>query len=1030
ALAVNAAGGVANTAVGYAAGDAITTGDGNTALGFDALGATTTAVGQTAVGYRALVAATVGANTAIGWSAGNAITSGGNNVAIGYNAVGTNTDVSGLVGIGYNALAVNASGGLANTAVGYSAGAAITTGDNNTILGYGAADALTTGISNIAIGYDAFGGAATAADGNAIIGYQAGDAITTGDYNVALGYNAVGANTDVTGLVGIGYNALAVNASGGLANTAVGYSAGAAITTGDNNTLLGYTAGDALTTSTGNTALGYDALGTATTGISNTAIGCEALRNLAAGAYDNNTGVGYHAMFNSGQNLSNTAVGSQAMNGTAAYNNSINNTAIGFNSLTSIQDNSNNNTTVGTRSLQVVTTGDNNIALGYQAGDNITTGSTNIIIGYDVDAPAAATSNQLSIGNLIFATGGFGTGTTLGTGNVAIGMNAPAGKLHVANQLRLGIPLGGLGGAAAGVGSMVFYNSTNANTMTVQSGVSTGNYTLTLPVDDGTAGQQLQTDGAGALTWSAAGGAANTYWETDGNTGQADATNNLGSTDAVDIDFITTNIERMTILSGGDVGINMAPTMRLDVTDASVVAGEATIRGSATGAAQTYGVLGTTTSSTGRGVFGNGNSGTGVYGTSSSTGAPGGFFTNTGDYYGLVATVSNSTYMGAYADNTDPLGTGIVGVGNNIVGSYLTGGSGGAFSSTNVGVYGYGDATAASWGVYGSSDAADGIGVSGDVPLGGINAFGVKGSATTGTGVGGFATGAGGWGVWGDVTGVANGKGVYGYSDDATGDGVYGINTSAGGGVVGYGNDISGTGVVGIGDNSTTRYTLVNGSGAAFTGQDIGLYVQRDATADANGEGCIYTSYRTDVTTRECSYNYRSGGNMYKALGDAGYLVSTQVFDLNNNKVIMFCPEAPEPLFQDYGTGQLVDGKAYIKLDPIFSKNIMVNDKHPLRVFVQLKGDCNGVYVTNDTAEGFEVIELQGGKSNVQFYYTVTANIKDIVDENTREMMSNFDVRFPLGPQALAKKAKEMENSLLLKRNVSGEKNNSQIKKK
>ncbi len=95
--------------------------------------------------------------------------------------------------------------------------------------------------------------------------------------------------------------------------------------------------------------------------------------------------------------------------------------------------------------------------------------------------------------------------------------------------------------------------------------------------------------------------------------------------------------------------------------------------------------------------------------------------------------------------------------------------------------------------------------------------------------------------------------------------------------------------------------------------------------------------------------------------------VSTIVDDLNEEPVNMFCPEAPEILFQDYGTGELVNGKAYIKMDPIFTKNIHVNEDNPIKVFVQLEGDCKDVYVTNKTAEGFEVVELQGGTSNVPF---------------------------------------------------------------
>jgi hypothetical protein len=125
--------------------------------------------------------------------------------------------------------------------------------------------------------------------------------------------------------------------------------------------------------------------------------------------------------------------------------------------------------------------------------------------------------------------------------------------------------------------------------------------------------------------------------------------------------------------------------------------------------------------------------------------------------------------------------------------------------------------------------------------------------------------------------------------------------------------------------------------------------------------------------------------------------VNTIVKDLEGNLVTLTCPEAPEILFEDYGVGQLVNGKAHIDLDPIFAKNVTINDKHPLRVFIQLEGDCNGVYVTNKTPNGFDVVELNNGKSNVKFVYHVVANRADDVDENGNVLSRYADIRFGPG---------------------------------
>jgi len=59
-----------------------------------------------------------------------------------------------------------------------------------------------------------------------------------------------------------------------------------------------------------------------------------------------------------------------------------------------------------------------------------------------------------------------------------------------------------LGVASTSDGSIVFYNDTNANTVTVQSGVTSGAYALTLPLAvAGTTGDVLASTDAGVLSW-------------------------------------------------------------------------------------------------------------------------------------------------------------------------------------------------------------------------------------------------------------------------------------------------------------------------------------------------------------------------------------------------------------------------------------------------------------------------------------------------------------------------------------------------
>ena len=155
-------------------------------------------------------------------------------------------------------------------------------------------------------------------------------------------------------------------------------------------------------------------------------------------------------------------------------------------------------------------------------------------------------------------------------------------------------------------------------------------------------------------------------------------------------------------------------------------------------------------------------------------------------------------------------------------------------------------------------------------------------------------------------------------------------------------------------------------------------------------------------TSGTSSYAYagaRYGNTNYKIIGNGN--VSTIVDGVDGNKKIMFAPEAPEVLFEDYGIGQLSNGAAYIDIDANFTNNIIVDADHPLKVFIQLEGDCNGVYVTQKSAEGFMVKELQNGNSNVSFSWHIVANRKDDIGSSSSENSEYANLRFPDAPNAI-----------------------------
>ena len=141
--------------------------------------------------------------------------------------------------------------------------------------------------------------------------------------------------------------------------------------------------------------------------------------------------------------------------------------------------------------------------------------------------------------------------------------------------------------------------------------------------------------------------------------------------------------------------------------------------------------------------------------------------------------------------------------------------------------------------------------------------------------------------------------------------------------------------------------------------------------------------------------------NLYKINGPDTAATIVDGSQGKQDKRILFCPEMPEIFFMDVGQGQLQNGRAYITLDPIFAKNIVVNSQHPLWVIIQLEDECNGVRVTNKSQNGFEVVELHNGTSNARFTYFVIANRADAYNDDGTLASKHEGVRFPPAPKPL-----------------------------
>ena len=310
----------------------------NTAFGTSALNANTTGTANTAVGNVAMSANTTGIqNCAFGSGALSLNTIGYSNTAVGEASQYSNISGYGNVGVGNNTLLLNTA--YQNTAVGTNSMYSNTTGYQNTAVGVSALHGNTIGSHNCAFGSLALL-VNNMGSNNSAFGYSALASNTTGTYNDAFGHNALTANTT------------------GLYNSAFGYAALASNTTGGANNAFGYNALTANTTGTNNNAFGWRALSSNTTGTYNDAFGQQALQDNTIGLYNN--AFGYAALV-----LNTTGSQNCAFGVTALYS----------------------------------TSGTTNSAFGYAAGSSITTGSNNTCIGYNAQAPSAAISNTVTLGD-------------------------------------------------------------------------------------------------------------------------------------------------------------------------------------------------------------------------------------------------------------------------------------------------------------------------------------------------------------------------------------------------------------------------------------------------------------------------------------------------------------------------------------------------------------------------------------------------------------------------------------------------------
>jgi len=383
-------------------------------------------------------------------------------------------------------------------------------------------------------------------------------------------------------------------------------------------------------------------------------------------------------------------------------------------------------------------------------------------------------------------------------------------------------------------------------------------------------------------------------------------------------------------------------------------------------------IAGSTSASGKSGVYGEADQGVGVAGIATAS---------TGKSEGVLGEAGSPEGFGVWGDNESPSG--------EAVGVY-----GSSSSSSGYGVFGYAIYTSGTTiGVYGLDGSNGGIGVEGQASASSGSTIGVYGKTISDAGIG----------VEGKATSTTGSTvGVQGQSASDAGAGLAGLATATSGstqGVYGDTSSPSGAGVFGVAvaESSLGQSIATLPAGVWGDVHDEGAAVL--ATADdayaiaaynkATNVPALYVENQEDnqdvatVMATNSAYGgycdiFVSGDLICSGSVGGGALIPDGPNGARN--VALYSVQAADNWMEDAGSGQLRNGSAVVTLDGDYAET--VNTGMEYHVFLTPKGDCKGLYVSNEGSAGFEVHELGRGSSNIGFDYRIMARRKGF--EKTR----------------------------------------------
>jgi hypothetical protein len=105
-------------------------------------------------------------------------------------------------------------------------------------------------------------------------------------------------------------------------------------------------------------------------------------------------------------------------------------------------------------------------------------------------------------------------------------------------------------------------------------------------------------------------------------------------------------------------------------------------------------------------------------------------------------------------------------------------------------------------------------------------------------------------------------------------------------------------------------------------------------------------------------------------------------------KVETYSVQSPERWMEDFGSGELQNGVAVVKIDPAFAETVTADGSY--HVFITPNGDSKGLYVIKKTADSFEVRESGGGTSSLAFDYRIVAKRRGYEAQRLTDVTERF----------------------------------------